>query len=91
VAAGSADTDAANISQLGKAYSGVASVAALAAIPVPANGKRFTMGVGYGAYQGESAFALGFKGSVTSNISVTAGAGFDGTFWTPSAGVGFSW
>jgi len=85
------DFDAVNYRQLKSAFAGAASAAALAAIPQPAQGKRFTFGVGYGRYEGEDAGAVGFRGSMTENISVTAGVGFNSYSNTYSAGAGFSW
>ena len=91
VADGSGDYDAVNYRQLKKAYSGVASVAALAAIPAPAPGKRFTLGLGVGNYMSQSAMAIGFKASITDNISFAAGAGLSNEQVTSNAGIGFSW
>ncbi|MFZ5564502.1 MAG: YadA C-terminal domain-containing protein, partial [Thermodesulfobacteriota bacterium] len=70
---------------------GVASVAALAAIPSPTNGKCFSIGAGYGNYDGESAIAIGGKACVFSkNIVVTGGAGFSNDQTTINAGIGWS-
>lgn len=95
VADGVAPYDAVNVRQLEnvskKSYAGIASVAALAAIPNPAPGKRFSLGVGYGNYMSQNAVALGLKASVTENISFTAGAGYCAERFTSSAGVGYSW
>lgn len=73
------------------AYSGIASVAAMAGIPDPAPGKRYNFGLGVGQYEGYRAVAAGFKGHVTDNVSVTAGAAFGSYSNTYNAGVGFSW
>ncbi len=102
VADGIYDYDAVNMSQYNYlkgvvydtqkfAYSGVASVAAMAGIPDPAPGKRYNFGMGIGQYEGYRAVAAGFKGHVTDNISVTAGAAFSSMANTYNAGVGFSW
>ena len=91
VADGSSDYDAVNYRQLKKAYSGVASVAALAAIPAPAPGKRFSLGLGVGNYMSQSAMAIGFKASITDNISFAAGAGLSNEQVTSNAGIGYSW
>ena len=72
------------------AYSGIASVAALAAIPEPAPGKKVSVGVGYGNYVGEHAVAGGLKAHLAKNVSMTAGAGFSNSNLTANAGVGFS-
>lgn len=74
-----------------KAYSGIASVAALAAIPGPAEGKRFSVGVGVGHYEGESAFAVGANASVTPNLNVKVGVGHSSGNTTANAGASFSW
>ncbi|MBK3866903.1 hypothetical protein GFL09_04245 [Pseudomonas stutzeri] len=75
-----------------RAYGGVASVAALAAIPAPAPGKRFTVGAGLGSYSSESAVAIGFRAAVTESTSVTAGVSRNTASKTAaSVGVGYSW
>jgi hypothetical protein len=89
VANGRHDNDAANYGQLQKAYSGVASAAALAAIPDPTPGKRFFLGLGYGTYMGEDAMALGLKGDIGENLRFTTGLGYCRDQKTMSAGVGF--
>jgi len=95
VADGKSDFDAVNYrqlkSELKKVYSGVASVAALAAIPDPAPGKRFSIGTGYGYYEGESAIALGVKAAITDRINAHLGVGYSRTRVTTNAGVGYSW
>ena len=69
----------------------VASVAALAAIPGPVNGKCFSVGAGFGHYDGEDAIAIGGKACVFSkNIVVTGGAGFSNSQTTINGGIGFS-
>jgi len=90
VADGTNDYDAVNFRQLKDAYSGVASVAALAAIPSPAVGKKFTVGMGYGYFKEQSAVAIGLKAAVSENIIMTGGLGYSRTA-TVSAGVGYSW
>lgn len=102
VANGVYDFDAVNMSQYNfltgvvrdtqkMAYSGIASVAAMAAIPDPAPGKRYNFGLGVGQYEGYRAVAAGFKGHVTDNLSVTAGAAFSSFANTYNVGAGFSW
>lgn len=102
VANGVYDFDAVNMSQYNfltgvvrdtqkMAYSGTASVAAMAAIPDPAPGKRYNFGLGVGQYEGYRAVAAGFKGHVTDNLSVTAGAAFSSFANTYNVGAGFSW
>ena len=84
IAPGINGSDAVNVHQLNevrnkidevrkKAYAGIASVSALAGIPNPIPGKRFTMGIGYGYYEGQNAMAIGLKGIVSARISLTAG------------------
>jgi hypothetical protein len=99
VADGVADYDAVNMRQYRKledrvddAYSGIASVAALAAIPPPVPGKNFSLGVGYGNFESENAVAVGGKALVGKerNTTLTAGVGFCGSITTVSAGVGWS-
>lgn len=75
-----------------RAYAGIASVAALAAIPSPAAGKTYSVGLGVGTYSGENAFAVGFRGVVSDAVSVTLGVSQNSATKTAAnAGVGFSW
>jgi hypothetical protein len=89
IANGTHDHDAANYGQLQKAYSGVASAAALAAIPDPTPGKRYFLGLGYGTYLGEDAIAVGLKGDIGENLRFTTGLGYCRDQKTMSAGFGF--
>lgn len=74
------------------AYGGIASVAALAAIPSPAYGKRFSVGAGLGNYSSESAVAVGFRAAITESTSVTAGVSRNTASKTAAnLGVGYSW
>lgn len=74
------------------ANAGVASVAALAAIPAPAYGKRFSVGAGLGNYSSESAVAVGFRAAITESTSVTAGVSRNTASKTAAnLGVGYSW
>lgn len=74
------------------ANAGVASVAALAAIPSPAHGKRFSVGAGLGNYASESAVAVGFRAAITESTSVTAGVSRNTASKTAgNLGVGYSW
>ena len=95
IADGKDDYDAVNYHQLQKAYSGIASVSALAAIPSTMPGKKFAIGAGYGYFEHESAVAVGLKASLFDSLSVTAGVGFgvgDGpSSSTASANAGFSY
>ena len=94
VADGKDDYDAVNYSQLQKAYIGIASISALAAIPSTMPGKKFAIGAGYGYFEHESALAIGMKASLLDSLSVTAGVGFgvgSGPNASPSANAGFSY
>ena len=74
------------------ANAGIASVAALAAIPSPAHGKRFSVGAGLGNYASESAVAVGFRAAITESTSVTAGVSRNTASKTAAnLGVGYSW
>ena len=90
VANGTHKYDAVNFGQLQDAYSGVASVSALAAILVLVPGKKYSVGMGYGHYMGEDAIALGLKGDVSQNLRLTTGIGHSNDRTTFNAGVGFS-
>ena len=75
-----------------RAYAGVASVAALAAIPAPAAGKRFSVGMGAGNYSSENAVAVGFRAALTESTSMTAGVSRNTASKTvTNVGVGYSW
>lgn len=75
-----------------RAYGGIASVAALAAIPAPAAGKTFSVGVGAGNYSSENALAVGFRAALTESVSVSAGLSRNTASKTVSnMGVGYSW
>jgi hypothetical protein len=95
VADGKGPTDAVNVSQLEslakKAYSGIASVAALAGIPDPIEGKNVSFGVGYGHYSGEQAVAFGARANIAKLVRVTAGMGFSRGKTAASTGIGISW
>lgn len=74
------------------ANAGVASVAALAAIPAPAYGKRFSVGAGLGNYSSESAVAVGFRAALTESTSIAAGVSRNTASKTAAnIGVGYSW
>jgi trimeric autotransporter adhesin len=103
---GAGPNDAVNVRQLARtekrlqnsisnlhedAFSGIASVAALAAIPDPSPGKRNSLGIGYGNYKGENAVALGYKSDLTSNLRMTVGVAYSSNNVTSNAGLGLSW
>ena len=75
-----------------EAYSGIASVAALAAIPAPVPGKNVSLGFGFGNFENESAIAVGGKAIVgkKKNIMITAGVGYCDNSAAVNAGVGWS-
>ena len=95
IADGTDSFDAANIRQLNgvatTAYAGIASVAALAAIPAPVPGKRYSLGVGLGHYAGEEALAVGFKSNLGNNMRFSTAIGRSHGHTTTNMGLGFSW
>lgn len=74
-----------------KSYAGVAAAVALAGIPAPAAGKQYTIGAGWGNYEGENAFALGGRAQVTPEIQLTAGWGYSSEGNAFNVGAGYSW
>lgn len=69
---------------------GIASIAALSAIPSPVCGKNTCVGVGFGHYNSESAVAVGVKANLPgSDFSVAAGMGFSSNS-SPAANAGVS-
>jgi hypothetical protein len=103
IANGTSTYDAVNFGQLwseskrldnriDKAYSGIASTAALTAIPTPVPGKNVSFGLGFGNFESHSAIAFGTKALVGKNkdISVMAGMGYSDNTTTLSAGLGWS-
>ena len=91
VADGRSDFDAVNFRQLRKANAGVASVAAMANIPQPAPGKQFAVGIGYGNYESEDAYAVGAAANITENVSFKTSFGRSNETNVIGAGFGFSW
>ncbi|PHS73628.1 MAG: hypothetical protein COB22_00005, partial [Cycloclasticus sp.] len=71
--------------------SGIATVAAMANIPAPLPGHNYSMGVGYGNFQGEQAIAFGATAMVGERINVKLSAGVSGSDVTIGAGAGMSW
>jgi len=99
VANGTDDYDAVNMRQyrklenrVDKAYSGIASVAALSAIPAPLAGKDTSVGIGYGNFEGCNAIAVGTKALIGKNndVTLTAGIGYCENTTAISAGIGWS-
>ena len=74
-----------------KAYSGIASVAAMASIPEPNAGKNYSVGIGYGNFGNQSAVAFGGKANVGDSVRVAANLGYAGSELTFGLGTGFSW
>ena len=93
VADGKNDFDAVNYRQIKDAYAGIAAISALTAIPSPAAGKKFSVGMGYGYFKEQSALAIGIKAAVMQNLVLTGGlaSGFRSDNITVNAGVGYSW
>ena len=95
MADGIAPMDAVNKRQLDdvaqRAYSGIASVAAMAAIPEPQGDHRYSIGVGGGYYQKSGAAAIGINARVSPNLAFKlAGAYGTGDYFTGGAGFGYS-
>lgn len=74
-----------------ESFAGIASVAALAAIPDPKPGRKNSVGVGYGNYKGENALAVGFKSDVSENLRLTTGVATARDDMTANIGLGWSW
>jgi hypothetical protein len=91
VANGTRRYDAVNYGQLKETYGGIASVAAMANIPDPAPGKAYSIGLGFGNFEGENAFALGGAARLSESVSLQASIGHSDDNHTVGAGVGFSW
>jgi len=94
IADGADDYDAVNMRQYWKLEdrvdSGVASVAAQAAITVPAPGKAVSLGLGYGNFRGQNAMVPGDRMLVGKSVSLTAGIGYCDSTATTNAGIGWS-
>ncbi|MDT8440524.1 MAG: YadA-like family protein, partial [Desulfuromonadales bacterium] len=74
-----------------ESFAGIASVAALAAIPDPKAGRKNSLGVGYGNYKGENALAIGFKSDVSENLRLTTGVATARDDLSANIGLGWSW
>jgi len=77
-----------------RAYSGIAQIAAMTAVPAPIAGKRFSVGMGGGFYAGQQAIAFGGKALIADNFTVGASlaTGFGSSNDMAAAvGAGFSW
>ncbi|MGH8781864.1 YadA-like family protein [Paraburkholderia sp.] len=93
-------TDAVNVGQLNsvrnelgsvsrRAYSGIAAATALSMIPEVDQGKRLSIGIGTGNYQGYSAVAIGFSARITENLKVKGGVSTSGAGSVYGAGMGY--
>jgi trimeric autotransporter adhesin len=76
---------------LTRAYSGVATAAALAAVPGPIPGKKFSLGMGSGTFMDEKAWAVAFTADVKDYIRIRGGFGYGGDQATVNAGMSLSW
>ena len=76
-----------------RAYSGIAQIAAMSAIPTPVAGKNYSIGMGGGFYAGQQAIAFGGKAVIAENFTVGAslGTGFSSNNMAASVGAGYSW
>lgn len=91
VADGQSDFDAVNYRQLRTANAGIASVSAMANIPTPPVGKRFSVGLGYGNFENQNAVAVGAAANVTDYVAVNTSLGHSNGSNVVGAGVGISW
>lgn len=77
-----------------RAFSGIAQIAAMQAIPAPIAGKNYSIGMGGGFYAGQQAMAFGGKANVGEHLNVSASVanGFGSNKdMAASVGAGFSW
>ncbi len=77
-----------------KAYSGIAQIAAMSAIPAPPPDRCYSLGVGVGTFAGERAIAIGTRATVSDNVmfSASVGKGFSkGSASAAAMGASFSW
>ena len=91
VADGKTDFDAVNYRQLKTAHAGIASVAAIANVPPPSAGKRFSLGMGYGNFESENAVAVGAGAAITDRLSLKTSFGHSDGSSVVGAGLGYSW
>ena len=95
MAPGTEGTDAVNLNQMttvqNNAASGIAMVAAMAAIPGLSSDKTLSMGVGAGRFMGESGVALGANARVTKNLQFALRVGISGAESVYSAGASYQW
>jgi len=95
VAPGIQGTDAVNLNQMNTVQnniaSGVAMIAAMAAIPGLSTDKTLSMGVGAGRFMGESGVALGANARVTKNLQFALRIGISAAESVYSAGASYQW
>jgi len=100
VADGVAPTDAVNVRQLGaqmgalesQLSGAIAGTMAMTQIPTIRPGDTYSFGVALGAYNGESAFALGGSAQLDDNITLSGAAQYSDQGGLGAAiGVGWSW
>ncbi len=97
VADGTSEYDAVNYKQLkelgDRADAGIATVAALAAIPSPLPGKKYSIGAGVGHHHNQDALAIGVNTIIgkKKDISLRMGLGYGREEFTTNAGIGWSW
>ena len=60
-------------------------------VPSPAAGKQYSVGVGWGNYESQNAFALGGKAQITPEFQLTAGWGYSNEGNAFNIGAGYSW
>jgi len=87
--------DAANRRQPDKVQddlrSRIAAAAAIAAIPAPTPGHRFSVGIGGGFYEGNGVVAAGFNANLSDNLRLTGSVGNSSGNTVSSVGPGFGW
>ncbi len=75
-----------------RADAGIASVAALAAIPSPLPGKNYSIGAGVGHFRNQDAIAVGVNTVIgkKKDVSLRMGLGYGREEFTTNAGIGWS-
>jgi hypothetical protein len=96
IADGSSPNDAVNRRQLDLAYAGVAGAMAMASLPSPAFGNRYSIGMAGATYQGQNGMAAGIKANIPvqedRNLQLVGGVNYmGGGQLGASVGVGYSW
>lgn len=95
VAPGTVGTDAVNLNQLNDVENdmskGVAAATALANIPQVDQGKTYSLGIGYGHYNGENALAVGGSWRYNTDGIVKASLGTGGSGAVVGIGTAMSW